>query len=100
MGVPLPRNESPTVSVFLQVLAPLPESSEAHRGQVLPPEQEHDYATNHEALPVARGRCQPGPQAAELLLAEPGARLGTETQPFWPRSGPLPAEPGFLSSAK
>lgn len=59
-AAPLPQNESPTASVFLQVLAPLPESSETHRGQVFPPEQEHDYATNHEALPAARGGCQPG----------------------------------------
>lgn len=55
-----PQSKSPTASVFPQVLAPLPESSETHRGQIFPPEQEHDYATYHEALPAARGGCQPG----------------------------------------
>lgn len=53
VAILLPGNKSPTVSVFLQVLAPVPESSETHRGQIFPPEQEHDYATYHEALPVA-----------------------------------------------
>ncbi|KAM6108022.1 glycylpeptide N-tetradecanoyltransferase 1 [Pterocles gutturalis] len=43
----------------LQVLAPVPESSETHRGQIFPPEQEHDYATHHEALPVARDSQDP-----------------------------------------
>lgn len=60
VAILLAKNKSPTASVFLQVLAPVPESSEAHRGQIFPPEQEHDYATYHEALPVARGGCQPG----------------------------------------
>lgn len=59
-SLPLSKNKSPTANVFLQVLAPLPEPSETHRGQILPPEQEHDYATYHEALPVARGGCQQG----------------------------------------
>lgn len=53
--LPAAQERPPPADVFVQVLAPLPESSETHRGQILPPEQEHDYATHHEALPVARG---------------------------------------------
>lgn len=39
--------------VRTQVLAPLPEPTETHRGEVLPPEQEHDYAAHHEVVPPA-----------------------------------------------
>lgn len=92
-ATPLPQSESPTASVFLQVLAPLPESSEAHRGQVFPPEQEHDYATDHEAVPAARGGCQPGAE----LGAPCWARGETQTRS---RSSPLPGDPGFDPCSK
>ncbi len=38
----------------LQVLASLPQPEEADRGEVLPPEPQHDDATTPQALPVAR----------------------------------------------
>ena len=34
------------------VLAPLPQPQEADRGQVLPPQQEHDHAETHQTLQV------------------------------------------------
>ena len=37
-----------------QVLASFPEPQKACGGEVLPPEQKHDPAENHEALPAAR----------------------------------------------
>lgn len=84
------QNESPTASVFLQVLAPFPEPSETHRGQIFPPEQEHDYATYHEALSAARGGCQP---RAEL-------RSWGEARTPWSRSGPLPGDHVVNDSVK
>ena len=36
---------------FAQVLASFLEPPQANRGEVLPPEQEHDYAAHHEAVP-------------------------------------------------
>ena len=34
------------------LLAPLPQPQEADRGQVLPPQQEHDHAETHQTLQV------------------------------------------------
>lgn len=42
-------------SSFAKVLASLFEPTETNRGQVLPSEQEHDYAAHNEALPLAWG---------------------------------------------
>lgn len=43
-------------SFFAQVLAPLFEPTQINRGEVLPPEQEHDYAAHHEVVPPAWGQ--------------------------------------------
>lgn len=40
---------------FAQVLASLFEPSKTNRSEVLPSEQEHDYAAYHEVVPLARG---------------------------------------------
>lgn len=46
-----------TVCCFsVQVLASLFEPTKTHRGEVLPPEQEHDYAAYHEIVPPAWGQ--------------------------------------------
>lgn len=48
------RPRSGYSSDFLaQVLASLFEPTQTDRGEVLPPEQEHDYAAHHEVVPSA-----------------------------------------------